>query len=171
MLIMYWALQPVTLPPDLWLLIMLFVGGLVVIIVLGFILVIIYYAYRRSIRGKAEREGVYIDEYVPSKRLWNTCSNIWAIFLCVIILIILFAPWLFYSIFTIPIIFTVETMLLIVWGLAILWAIGIPVFLVIITIVDCLWLRREYQRAISSKSLGQKPIDYQEAERESYSEE
>ncbi len=167
---MCWVLQPVVLPPDLLLLIILFVGGLVAIIVIGFILLIVYYAYRRSIRKKAERAGVYIGENLPSKRVWNFCSNVWVIFLCVMLLIIMVVPQLFFSFFTIPINLTAETVVLIVWGLAIIWAVGIPLFMVIITIADCLWLRNEYLSAIGEKSLGQKSADYTEAEPENSTE-
>ena len=163
MVMKYRALQPVTLPPDLLLLVYLFVGGFVVIIVLGLSLVIVYYAYRRSILRKAKRAGVYIGENIPSKRVWNTCKNVGGFLLCAIFIIIILVPQL---IFSIPIDVGTEEMLLLVWAFAILWGIGIPIFMIIITIVDCRWIRNEYLSAIGEKSPREKSIEHTEAETE-----
>jgi hypothetical protein len=167
MVMKYKALQPYILPPDLPLLILLFVGGFVVIIVLGLGLVLVYYVYRRSIQRKAKRAGVYIGENIPSRRVWNTCKNVGGFLLCAIFLIIVFVPQL---IFSIPIDVGVEEMLLLVWVFVILWAIGIPILMIIITIADCLWIRNEYLSAIGEKSPRKKSTEYTESETE-YNEE
>ncbi len=147
--------QPPPLPPDLFLMIILFVGGLVGIIIIGVILAIIGYAYSRSIKHQATEEGIPIDEYSPSRRLQNTCRNWWAILLFVLMIVMIVAPGLFLgSIIT----FSVQ----ILWGFLYFWAFGIPIFMIILTVIDMHFYRSQLNAArseqtIPSKGFGRTP--------------
>lgn len=142
--------QPPPIPPDLFLMLMLFVGGLVGIIIFGIILLIIGYAYKRSIKRQAGEEGVSIDDYSPSRRLQNTCGNWWVILLCVLLIVMIVAPGLFVGSI---IVFSVQ----ILWGFLYFWAFGIPIFMIIITAIDMLYYRSQLNEA-RSESIPSKSV-------------